>query len=48
MERAKLITWGLLGIASLGGCLGTILAAGAQKSERPNLNGWRLAEPVVY
>jgi len=48
MERRNLITWGLLGIASLGGCLATILTAGAQKPERPNLNGWRLAEPVVY
>ncbi len=48
MDRGKLITWGLLGIASLAGCLATILAAGAQKPERPYLNGWRLAEPVVY
>ena len=48
MERGNLLTWGLLGIGSLCGCLATILAAGPQKSEPSYANGWRLAEPVVY
>lgn len=45
MDRVRLLIWGLLGIASLGGFLATMVTAGGQKPER---NGWRLAEPVVY
>ncbi len=48
MDRGSLITWGLLGMASLGGCLAAAVAAGGQKHERPGWNGWRLAEPVTY
>ncbi len=48
MDRRNLLTWGLLGIGSLCGCLATTLATGAQKSEPPYANRWRLTEPVVY
>ena len=48
MDRGRLITWGLLGMASLGGCLAAAVAAGRQKPERAGWNGWRLAEPVSY
>ncbi len=48
MDRETLLTVGLLGLASLGGCLATVFAAGGQKPERPIPNGWRLTEPVSY
>ena len=48
MYRGTLLSWGLLGLAGLGGCLAAVFATGGQKSERPNPNGWRLLEPVTY
>ena len=48
MDRGSLLTCGLLGIASLGGCLAAAVAAGGQKPERPAAAGWRLAEPASY
>ena len=48
MDRETFLTLGLLGLASLGGCLATVFAAGGQKPNRPSPNGWRLAEPVTY
>ena len=48
MYRGTLLSWGLLGLAGLGGCLASVFATGEQKSERLNPNGWRLLEPVIY
>ncbi len=48
MNRVSVITWGLLGLASLGGCLATIFAGGGQKPERAVANGWRLGDAVTY
>ncbi len=48
MVRASWSTWGLLGVASLGGFLVAALAAGGQKTERSKSGSWRLAEPVTY
>ncbi len=48
MDRETLLTLGVLGLVSLGGCLATVLAAGGQKPDRPIPNAWRLAEPVTY
>src|SRR3989442_15727540 len=48
MYRGTLLSWGLLGIAGLGGCLASVFATGGQKSEGLNPNGWRLLEPVIY
>jgi hypothetical protein len=46
MYRGTLLSWGLLGLAGLGGCLASVFATG--ESERLNPNGWRLLEPVIY
>ena len=46
MYRGTLLSWGLLGLAGLGGCLASVFATG--ESERVNPNGWRLLEPVIY
>src|SRR6266849_940775 len=48
MERVSCITWGLLGVASLGVCLMAARGASGQKSVRQSSGGWRLAEPVTY
>ena len=48
MQRQSMITWGLLGMTALGGCLAAILPAGAQKPAAAHANGGRLLEPVVY
>ena len=48
MYRGTLLSWGLLGLAGLGGCLASVFPTGEQKSERLNPNGWRLLEPVIY
>src|SRR5437879_9992911 len=46
MYRGTLLSWGLLGLAGLGGCLASVFATG--ESERVNPDGWRLLEPVMY
>src|SRR3989454_9920631 len=48
MYRGPLRTWGLLGLAGLGGCLAWVFATGEQKPERLNPSGWRLPERVIY
>ncbi len=48
MDRGSWIAWGLLGVATLGGCLAAALGASGQKTERLSTGGWRLAEPVTY
>ncbi len=48
MERVSCITWGLLGVASLGVCLMTARGASGQKTVLQGSGGWRLAEPVTY
>ena len=48
MNRGNLLACGLLTLASLGGSLAAMVAAGGPKPDRPNINGWRLIEPVTY
>lgn len=48
MDRASCITWGLLGVASLGVCLMAARGASGQKTVRQSSGGWHLAEPVTY
>ncbi len=48
MDRVSCITWGLLGVASLGVCLMAARGASGQKTVRQSSGGWRLAGPVTY
>jgi hypothetical protein len=48
MSRKNLFTWGLLAIGLASGCLFGTLALHGQKTDAPNSNVWRLAEPIRY
>jgi hypothetical protein len=47
MNRGILLTWGLLGLTSVG-AMAAVFAAGGPRPEKPGPEPWRLLDPITY
>jgi hypothetical protein len=47
MDRGSLLTWGLLGLTSVG-AMAAVFATGGPKPEKPGAEPWRLLDPITY
>jgi hypothetical protein len=48
MSQKNPLAWGVVAIVLVSGCLFAALSTNGQKTDRPDSNTWRLAEPIRY